>query len=212
MSGKLLFKGREGSLLIGLIVTMVIVSIAGAATYYLTTGSSITELFKNNNLKAYYLAESGARYAAHLVQSDLDNGTTTYINALNNKSCTLSPGQFTLTIDNTSNAAYLLLKSVGTLNSGSWFETKREVVYKLTKSFNEPFDPNTFSKNWDVISGHADAATQGGCRYPATPACVSRRRAAVPYPLLLLNGMGRAERRTPACRTFSLNGICPEGS
>lgn len=98
MTEKTLAQGEQGSLLIGLIITMVVVAIAGTAVYTLTSNSTLTELYKNDNLKAYYLAESGARYAAPLVRSDLDNGVSTNITALNNKTFTLAPGQFTIAI------------------------------------------------------------------------------------------------------------------
>lgn len=161
MTRKRLLKSQDGFLLVGLIITMVIIAIAGTATYYLTTGSTFSELFKNNNLKAYYLAESGARYAAPLVLSDLNSGTTTNIDNLNNKVFTLSPGQFNLTINNTG-TDYTLITSVGTINAGSWLESKRNLVYLVSKpSFNEPFDPATFDKNWNQATGSADVASTG---------------------------------------------------
>ncbi len=122
---------QKGFLLIGLIITIVVMSIAGAAIVYLTTGSAFTELLQNNNLKAYYLAESGARYATALIQSDLSGGSTVNMTALNaSPTFNLATGKFTLVIDN-SNSSYILLTSTGIVDSG-WLQTKRAVTYKIS--------------------------------------------------------------------------------
>jgi hypothetical protein len=148
-------KNQKGAILIGLIITMVIMSISAAATYKLTSGSTLTELFKNNNLSAYYLAESGARYAAPLVMSDLNGatGTTVNIDALHGNEFTLSPGKFKIEIfDNTPNPTSLLIKSTGKINEGTWFETKRTLVYKLTKSI----------VGWDMNAASGSTASDLG--------------------------------------------------
>src|SRR4030042_4621461 len=61
-------KGRpcmneRGALLIGLIITITIIALTGAAIVSLTTISTFEEIFANLHSRAYYLAESGGRYA-----------------------------------------------------------------------------------------------------------------------------------------------------
>jgi hypothetical protein len=196
MSRKPVLKNQDGALLIGLIITMVIIAIAGAAAMQLTTGSSLTELFQNNSLKAFYLAESGARYAAPLCNTVLQSNPSTTCPDQNNKTFTLSPGQgqFTLTTDNT-NTAYLLLTSVGTLNPGSWSQTKRTVTYELVKPFNTPFnDPNDFDQNWNhpanaLIATNNGPANGGALMFKGSPVSISLNWHKVPpassYPDLL---------------------------
>jgi type II secretory pathway pseudopilin PulG len=153
-SRRTILADQKGAILIGLIVTMIIISIAGSATYYLTTGSSFTELLKSNNLNAYYIAQSGARYAAPLVQSELDSDPEETNFTLDNQTFYLSQGRFTLTVNNTL-PNYALLTSVGTLHSGSWFETKRMVVYKLSKSFAAPFNNSAdLNRYWNLPEDH----------------------------------------------------------
>ncbi len=132
------FGNRSGSILIGLIIMLVIVAVAGAAVVYLTTGSTYAGLLKNNNLEAYYLAESGARFAFPLIQSDLDSGAQTNMKALfgnnltNTPTYTLSTGTFTLSLSNVSSTS-ATLTSVGAVNSG-WLRTKREDIIHVVAS------------------------------------------------------------------------------
>ena len=58
------WKGQAGSALIGLIVTMVFLSALAAAMIAQTTTGSLGFVNENSSLRAYYLAESGFRYAA----------------------------------------------------------------------------------------------------------------------------------------------------
>ncbi len=55
---------REGSVLIGLIVTMVVISSIGAAMVSLTSTSIFSQVGGNSSERAYFLAESGYRYSA----------------------------------------------------------------------------------------------------------------------------------------------------
>ena len=140
IAGGRLSAGRGGSILIALIITLLVVAIAGAAVFYLTTGSTFTGLLKNNNLKAYYLAESGARFAYPLILADLNDcpkGVCSYTNMkaifgsnLTNKPAyTLSTGQFTLAVSNVTNST-AMLTSTGIVGSG-WMQTKRQVIYRV---------------------------------------------------------------------------------
>ncbi len=55
---------QKGSILIGLIITMVIFGILGAAMVSLFSSSTMSQLGGNYSQRAYYLAESGFNYAA----------------------------------------------------------------------------------------------------------------------------------------------------
>jgi prepilin-type N-terminal cleavage/methylation domain-containing protein len=56
--------GRPGAILICIIVTIVLMSVLGAAMLSMTTTSTMREVSSNLSSQAYYLAESGYRYAA----------------------------------------------------------------------------------------------------------------------------------------------------
>jgi len=55
---------HRGSVLISLIVTMVIISVLGTAMLSLFSTSTMSQFLGNRSARAYYLAESGYRYAA----------------------------------------------------------------------------------------------------------------------------------------------------
>lgn len=55
---------RRGSVLIGLIVTMVVLAALGATMLPLTNTATINQVEANSSARAYFLAESGYRYAA----------------------------------------------------------------------------------------------------------------------------------------------------
>jgi len=59
-----ILKGSRGSVLVGLILTMVIIAALGAAMVSLTSTSTFTNVWTVNSGRAYFLAESGLRYAA----------------------------------------------------------------------------------------------------------------------------------------------------
>ncbi len=54
---------QRGSVLIGLIVTMLLIFSMGVAMFSITTTTSYNRVWTNSSAKAYYLAESGFRYA-----------------------------------------------------------------------------------------------------------------------------------------------------
>ncbi|MFH1513992.1 MAG: hypothetical protein ABIG42_00885 [bacterium] len=62
----------KGAILIGLIVTMVVMSFLGAAMVSQTATSELSFFSKNSSLQAYYLAESGYRYAAAKMKHGTD--------------------------------------------------------------------------------------------------------------------------------------------
>jgi len=55
---------QKGSILIGLIITMVVFGILGAAMVSLFSSSTMSQIGGNHSQRAYYLAESGFNYAA----------------------------------------------------------------------------------------------------------------------------------------------------
>jgi len=59
-----MLKNRHGSILIGLVVTMVIFAALGAAMLPLTNTATMSQIGANQTARAYFLAESGYRYAA----------------------------------------------------------------------------------------------------------------------------------------------------
>ena len=56
--------GNKGTVLIGLIITMVVISALGAAMLPLTSTATFGQVRSNSAVRAYFLAESGFRYAA----------------------------------------------------------------------------------------------------------------------------------------------------
>ncbi len=68
---------NRGTMLIGLIITMVILSFLGAAMLSFFSTSTMSQLGGSSSMKAYYLAESGYRYAdselANTSKSEQDN-------------------------------------------------------------------------------------------------------------------------------------------
>lgn len=92
---------RRGSLLIGLIITMVVFAALGAAMLPLTTTAIYNPIGANSAARAYFLAESGYRYAASVFlhagdESDQDDALET----MHNQTYTLSDqeGQFQLSV------------------------------------------------------------------------------------------------------------------
>ena len=129
-------KGRpcmneRGALLIGLIITITIIALAGAAIVSLTTISTFGEIFANLHSRAYYLAESGGRYAIPRIiadpaqaETDLDGRTFTFDNG----------ERFFLSVDNTT-PGITILESEGVSRAGDWLEARAKIKYRIPKSF-----------------------------------------------------------------------------
>ncbi len=66
---------RRGAILVGIIVTILIFAVLGAAMVSLTTTSTMNEVASNFSSQAYYLAESGYRYAATEFLNEGDTDT-----------------------------------------------------------------------------------------------------------------------------------------
>ena len=85
-------KGR-GAILVGLIMIMVIFAILAAALLPLTSTSFFSEVAANNMNKAYYLAESGYRYAAsQFISVSGETNRDNIIGSVHNKTYNLSGG------------------------------------------------------------------------------------------------------------------------
>ncbi len=85
--------GQHGTVLLGLIVTLIILSVLGAAMLSFFTTSTMSQISGNSSMRAYYLAESGFRYA----DGELAN---TSMSVRDSKIETLHDTDYTLTNDN----------------------------------------------------------------------------------------------------------------
>jgi hypothetical protein len=89
----------KGSVLIGVVVTMVVMGALGAGMASLIGSSSFHEVYANHGEKAYYLAESGFHFAASTVKS---NGNDA-VGLLDGQSFSIpSGGDFSLEVSNIS--------------------------------------------------------------------------------------------------------------
>ena len=85
------FRNQTGSLLIGLIVTLLLLSALGAALLSQTNTATYQTVSANGSDRAFYLAESGYRYAAAKMSAGAD------LNRLHGRTYSLSPSeQFSL--------------------------------------------------------------------------------------------------------------------
>ena len=158
-SSEMLSKPR-GLILIGLIVTMTVIAILAAGMLYVTTTATYGELFANRQARAYYLAESGGRYA---LQRFIADGTK--IDTL--ATYTLSNGdRFAVrSYDNPGDNARLLIESTGIQGSG-WILTRRKITWNVVKALatlpgndipaSIGFDENgdtSLDETWDAATG-----------------------------------------------------------
>jgi prepilin-type N-terminal cleavage/methylation domain-containing protein len=93
------FMNQRGSVLIGLIGTMVVMGVLGAAMLPILSASSMNQAFADQGRKTYFLAESGFRYAAsQFLNVGTEAAKETSLTNLNNKTCNLSGngGSFTI--------------------------------------------------------------------------------------------------------------------
>jgi hypothetical protein len=129
---------QKGSILIGLIITMVIMASLGAGMLYVTTTSTFQELFANNHTRAYYAAESGGRHALAVIRDAYANATgadlTTRLAVVDSKTFTMTNGDtfqisaLTKTIVNgTTTVAF---NAIGGVSSG-FLQAKRQISYNI---------------------------------------------------------------------------------
>lgn len=107
MKKSMAIHNERGSVLIGLIVTMVIMAFLGAAMVSLTSTSGLNQAYGSISQKAYYLAESGFRYAASQFANIADissplNGKNdeqnSKANDLNGRTLTMAEGSIKLNV------------------------------------------------------------------------------------------------------------------
>jgi len=85
---------QNGSILVGLIVTMLIISVLGASLLPLTSSSIFTLLETNTSTRAYFLAESGLRFAgSEYLAADEKDRNDTLEKLLHNKDFTLAENE-----------------------------------------------------------------------------------------------------------------------
>jgi len=143
-----------GALLIGLIITLTIIAIAGAAIVSITTTSTFGEIFANLHSRAYYLAESGGRYAIPMIKADPAQAEID----LNGRTFPFDNGEeFILSVDNAT-PGITLLESEGVSQAGDWLEVRAKVIYSIPKSFIFPYaafsDGRLTVDNWAYIDSY----------------------------------------------------------
>jgi len=130
---------QRGSILIGLIITMVVMATLGAGMVYLTSTSTFQELFANNHARAYYAAESGVNYANAEIRQALATGKDLVFNTMANnvkdKTYTMMNG-VTFEITNWTAVSSLgsmqvTYDSIGTVGSG-FLQAKRKITYRIS--------------------------------------------------------------------------------
>ncbi len=136
---------QKGAVLIGLIITMTVVAVLSAALVYFTTTSTFSEFFANRQERAYYIAESGARYAIPQIKADPVQAATD----LHGKAFTLINGDKFLLLINTTDPNATYLESEGVVHEGDWLESRARITYKIPKTFR--FDYGLFSGNQQVV-------------------------------------------------------------
>jgi hypothetical protein len=126
---------ERGALLIGLIITITIIALAGAAIVSLTTISTFGEIFASLHSRAYYLAESGGRYAIPIIKADPAQAETD----LDGRTFAFDNGdRFSLSIDNTT-PGITILESEGISQAADWLETRAKIKYRIPRSFIFPY-------------------------------------------------------------------------
>lgn len=159
-------QNNKGAALIGIIITLIIISVLGTGVFYLTSTSQYSEVFVNQRERAYYLAQSGIQYARPIILAANGAGQTAPITALNGQTFTLANngGAFYLStaiVDNAPpNPSYTVVESTGILNPNTFQEVRQKIMVKITKAggyesgddFHDPTE-EAFNQNWNIIGG-----------------------------------------------------------
>jgi len=132
---------QKGSILVGLIITMVIMASLGAGMLYVTTTSTFQELFANNHARAYYAAESGGNYMNSLIRQDYATGSilSSSIGYPNTTEFTMLNGdKFQIKKDDpptilSNGSKQISFYSTGIVNSGL-LQAKRMLHYSINPS------------------------------------------------------------------------------
>lgn len=125
---------QRGSILIGLIMTMVVMATLGLGMLYMTSTSTFNSLFFSSNSESFYAAESGGRYAVSVINANCATGTCSAAQAAltgktfdlgNDSRFQISNWQLTTDEYNTATIAF---SSTGTVGSG-FLHANRQVDY-----------------------------------------------------------------------------------
>lgn len=127
---------RKGSVLIGLIITMIVMLALGAGMHSLTTTSTMNELSAGNHSRAYYTAESGGRYAISVIReaATKEEDISTLLDDLEAGSFRMSNGdKFEIEIlsvetDPDTGADTVTFYSTSTVSAGN-LQAKRQLKY-----------------------------------------------------------------------------------
>jgi hypothetical protein len=128
---------QRGSILVGLIITMVVMASLGAGMVYLTSTATFQEILANNHARAQYVAESGGRYANALIRQALATGAPAF-SSLNadyfSNPYTLANGdQFNITYwtpATVGGSMHVTYDSIGTAGSG-FMQAKVRLRYRI---------------------------------------------------------------------------------
>lgn len=124
---------QRGSILIGIIVTMVVMAVLGTGMLYLTTTSTFNELIYGSHSEAYFVAESGGRYAKAVIRDAYANDKTK-LNTINaNQVFTLSNGnsfQIRDWVLQSGNPDTITFSSIGVVGSG-FMKAERLIAYRV---------------------------------------------------------------------------------
>jgi len=165
---------QKGSILIGLIITMVVMAALGAGMVYLTTTSTFQELFANNHARAYYAAESGGRYASALSRQALgtNNPPFSTLNAtfFQNEYTLANGDRFLISNwveDASTGSMVVTFDSIGTTGSG-FMQAKRKLSYRINPANQVGAGPGGYPDKTDfptAVSDFDNVTTPGLSQY-----------------------------------------------
>ncbi len=137
---------QSGAVLIIIISTIVVLSTLTIGVLNLKTTSTYSQLYANQQKKAYSLAESGGRYAISKIKADL----TQAISDLDNKEFQLGSNnaKFSISIDTVTKAPKVLLVSTGIVNEGTSNEARQAITYELEAE--SIFDYGLFATSTEI--------------------------------------------------------------
>lgn len=124
---------------------MTVVAVLSAALVYFTTTSTFSEFFANRQERAYYMAESGARYAIPQIKADPVQAATD----LHGKTFTMINGDKFLLLINTTDPSATYLESEGIVHEGDWLEARAKITYRIPKTYK--FDYGLFAGSQKVV-------------------------------------------------------------
>ncbi len=129
LKNAILDSDQSGSVLIIIISTIFVLSILTVGVLNLKTSSTYSQLYANQQKRAYSLAEAGGRYAISKIKADLTQAQTD----LHDKEFQLgsSGAKFSISIDTATKAPKVLVVATGIVNEGTSNETRQAITYEL---------------------------------------------------------------------------------